>query len=344
MELQTIYHPIKDEMRRVEDELARSLFKTRHYGVERVSHYLLESPGKRIRPALCILSAKASLGNRLSPERGKELIKAAAAIELIHLASLVHDDVIDQAHLRHNRPTINARWKEDVSIAFGDYINSLAFELIAECSIPDIPQCLSAATRLMCEGELLQVLKREDTVSEEEYFLVVKKKTASFFVACCRCGSLISETRRHISEALKDYGFNFGIAFQIIDDYLDLTGAEEALGKDPGQDIKTGELTLPLLKLQGLLSEPQKKDLENLLYSGNKKDAFSQIKHLFFSSGAALKTREAAVFFADSAKAGITTLPDSRYKEGLHLLADYIIERGFGADQSAAGEARTMYS
>jgi len=231
--LNKIYLPIRKEMKKVDSLIESSFEKTGDKTIVNVISFLLESPGKRLRPALAILSAKATLPHKI-PRIEKKLIKIASAIELIHMASLLHDDVIDHSLTRHNKVTVNSKWGKDVAITMGDYLYSVAFRLIAECDNLDVMHCLSSATKTMCEGELIQVCERNNLdLLKERYILIVKKKTASLFAASCQTGALVSNGRRDYLKALTAYGVNFGITFQIVDDYLDLTGDEKKIGRKP---------------------------------------------------------------------------------------------------------------
>jgi geranylgeranyl pyrophosphate synthase len=327
MQLKKISRPIERELIETERVLKGSLKNTKYKSILEINNYLLDTGGKKIRPMLVLLSAKAVCQSLTSRQ---QLTKIAAAVELIHRASLIHDDVVDHADLRHNRATINSKWNQDVSIAFGDYLYSVAFELIADCGNPDIIRCVSSATKAMCEGELLQVCERDNLdLLKQGYILLVKKKTAALFAASCQAGVLISNPQRALQMALREYGLNFGIAFQIIDDYLDVVGEEKILGKSPGQDIAAGEITLPILNLWESISQRERKELETLLAFRRDRELLDKIRIRLFDSGAADKTKKAALSFINSAKEKLNILSYSSYKESLLKLADFIIERGF---------------
>jgi len=325
MQLEQIYQPIEKELGEVERLLRQSLKTSKHKSILGIGEYLLGTPGKRLRPALVILSSKATLSHKLSTIN-HQLIKIASAVELIHIASLIHDDVIDEACLRHNKPTINSKYGGDVSIALGDYLYSLAFELISHCGNTDILQCISSAAKAMCEGELLQVCERDNLdLLKERYFLFVKKKTARLFAASCQTGAILVNQNRILQGALKNYGLNFGIAFQIMDDYLDLVGKAEDLGKTPGADFKMGELTLPVLNL--LAQDKDRNRILSLIKEQNSPEAFRELRESFINSQAPLKTKEDVSFYVQKAKNVLNRLEDSCFKQGLFSLADYIVER-----------------
>ncbi|MBI5144503.1 MAG: polyprenyl synthetase family protein [Candidatus Omnitrophica bacterium] len=328
MELKKIYNPIKSDLKKVDKILEDAFRRTRNNSILKVTDYLLESPGKKIRPALVILSAKAALNHR-SPVTNHQLIKIASAVELMHLASIIHDDVIDHANMRHNKRSINARWGEDVSIALGDYLYSMGFELISSYGNPDVLSCISQATKSMCEGELTQVCERDNLdLLERRYIVIVKKKTASLFAASCQAGAILSNCQGPIEDALKGFGLNFGIAFQIIDDYLDLASERDKLGKSPGQDIAVGEMTLPLLNLLESASGDERRKLKKLIESKDK-SSLKIIKKMLLNSNVILRTKMIAISYIDQAKAKLKKLPYSEYRKSLFDLADFIITRGF---------------
>jgi octaprenyl-diphosphate synthase len=333
IDLKDIYQPISGQIKEVERLIASALNKTRNETILEINHYLLASGGKRIRPALVILSAKAALGKE-SSELEDKLVKIASGLELIHIASLIHDDIIDKASLRHNRSTVNCKWGEGVAIALGDYVYSAAFELISQCGSTDIVNCISSAAKAMCEGELTQVKNRDDfESSKDQYLITVKNKTAALFAASCQAGGLLFSKDKVYVGALRDFGLNFGIAFQIIDDYLDIMGTEQDVGKTIGQDIKVGELTLPVIQLWENSSQKEKLELKDLLLSLSKESSngkfLDKIREKIATSGAASKTKETVASFTSLAKDRIGVLPSSAYKRSLLNLADFIYQRGF---------------
>lgn len=335
MKLKEIYQPIKRELTNVEDLLRTSLTSTGYKSIFEIGEYLLNSGGKRIRPALVILSAKASAKHGLKKSSGKrrsglssKLTKVASAIELIHTASLIHDDVVDHSELRHNKPSINAKWGQDVSIALGDYLYSVGFDLIASCGDTDILSCISWATKSMCEGELVQVCKRDSIdLLKEKYILIIKKKTANLFAASCQTGAIASQSSWEIEKALKNYGLNFGIAFQIIDDCMDLIGYRGDLGKDPGTDLNMGEETLPVLNLLAESAPKERKSLVELLRSPDSKEALKEVRTRFLGSPSYIKTQKDIAGYIIKAKRSLIRLEESSFKDSLWGLADFILAK-----------------
>lgn len=321
MELNRIYQHIEKELKGVEEVLETSIRAAKNESISRLNCFLLESPGKRIRPALVILCAKAASSPKIK-SIDQQLTKIASSIELIHIASLVHDDVVDHSDLRHHNPTVNFKWGDDVSIALGDYLYSLAFKLIADCANTDILDCISSATKSMCEGELTQILERDNlSLSKERYMIIVKKKTASLFTASCQVGAITSNSSKSIENALRQYGLNFGIAFQVMDDYLDLTSSTQELGKPVGLDLTAGELTLPFL----FLTEYERKKL--LAQYKNPKEDLNSIRKSLDRLGVLAKTRKFIGSYIAKAKQGLKTCQDSEYKQDLESLADFIQQK-----------------
>jgi octaprenyl-diphosphate synthase len=339
MSLEQIYEPISDEMATVERKLTAAVRESKNESILEMGDFLLASPGKRIRPALVILSAKAVTcatgsyeagSGRDNHTNGDELVKIATAMELIHIASLIHDDVLDKASARHNKPSVNARWGDDVSIALGDYIHSKAFELIGSCGLSDVFSCISEAINVMCEGELTQICQRGNmNLSKDEYIVIIKKKTAALFGASCQAGTIIGKCAPLLQTALREYGLDFGMAFQITDDCRDLLGDEQAMGKRPGQDIRMREITLPILNLLEGLDESQKKELRDILEKTISRGAFKKIRAMLTDSDALRRSRRTAERYINLAKEKLGRLADSDYKDSLGRLADYVIETGY---------------
>ena len=246
-------------------------------------------------------------------------------MELIHTASLIHYDVVDHCDIRHHKPTINYKWNQDLSIVLGDYLYSLAFKLISTCDNMDILNCISSATEELCEGELIQVAERNNlSLSKRRYILIVKKKTASLFAASCRVGAMVSSSPRPVMEGLAQYGLNFGIAFQIIDDYLDIMSSQDELGKPAGLDVRVGELTLPLLYLAGYNQDTFR---EVFVKARNNKDDLERLKGISINSKAVKKTKKTISDYAARAKRGLKVCRESEFKQSLIMLVDFIQQR-----------------
>jgi len=325
MRLREIYRPITKELAAVERMIGYNIKSSGNRSILMLGSYILHSGGKRLRPALVTLSARAVMSDKPA-QILNQVIKVAAAVELIHTASLIHDDVVDHSAVRHSKPTINAKWGQDVSLILGDYLYSLGFDLISSCDNPDVLTCISQAARMMCEGELIQVCERDNLkLLKERYITIVKNKTANLFAASCQAGVLAVDRKAKIKNMLKDYGLNFGIAFQIADDSMDLIGSLKELGKSPGADFKMGELTLPFLNLISV--HKNKNKIFKLIAQKDSKVAFEEIRRIFIDSGALAKTKDDAAFYANRAKKSLRGLEDSAFKESLFDLADYMVDR-----------------
>jgi octaprenyl-diphosphate synthase len=318
-----IFNLIATELSQVEVEFeqqARSNIQVIAY----LGDYLRASGGKRVRPALTILSNYA-VGGDASLYNS---IRMAAVMEFLHTATLVHDDIIDNAETRRNRPSINARFGNQTAVLMGDWLYMSAFETsLAERSLP-VLDILTAVTRKMTEGELLQLtLLGQTDVSEEQYFDILQRKTAYLFSACCEIGAILGGAEMEQQRALREYGLNLGTAFQLIDDLLDFTATEEVLGKAAGVDLVEGKLTLPLIYLLDL--EPaRREDIQTVMRDGH----YNQVSRASLldaveRSGALERARERAQEYAESARHSLDLLPESSYTDALRSIPTYIIER-----------------
>ncbi|MHC4530388.1 MAG: polyprenyl synthetase family protein [Planctomycetota bacterium] len=330
MNLEEIYRPITDDLKKAERFLEFSIKESKNPSILAMSDSLSESGGKRLRPALVILSAKAASAGKGSNCDHNELIMLAAAMELIHIASLIHDDVLDGATMRRSKPSINARLGDDVSIVFGDYIYSKAFELIGKCRNPDVFECISQAIYVMCEGELIQICQRGNLdLSKDNYITIVRKKTASLFAACCHAGTILGNHDESVRTSLKEFGLNFGIAFQIIDDCKDIIGEARVLGKEPGQDVAAGDMTLPLLNLLEVAGPTGRREIKRMFESTVDKHSLERTRKMFVGTGALASTQKTALYYIDRAKRELNGLKNSDYQRSLHCLTDYITEDFF---------------
>jgi octaprenyl-diphosphate synthase len=250
-----IFSVIANELTQVELEFERQA-RSNVQVIDYLGEYLRASGGKRVRPALTILSnyAVGGDGSRYNS------IRMATVMEFLHTATLVHDDIIDKADTRRKRPTVNALYGNETAVLMGDWLYMSAFETsLAERSLP-VLDILTSVTRKMTEGEILQLtLLGEADVSEAQYFDVLKRKTAYLFSASCEIGSILGGASEKQQTALRDYGLNLGTAFQLIDDLLDFTSSEEALGKAAGADLLGGKVTLPLIYLRD--TEPNAREM-----------------------------------------------------------------------------------
>ena len=248
MTLKHVISPIQADLRRVEEVLA-SVFSTEtDESLQVVAPYVLQSHGKRLRPSLVILSARVVHPHLDPEETPREVIQTAAAMELIHLASLIHDDVVDGATLRRHVPTLNEGLGSSVSIIFGDWVYAQALSLISSVRSAELFQCICTAISAMCQGELTQVVQRDNwNLTEEDAIEIARNKTGALFGASCRAGAILAQADVPTQVVLQDYGLHLGIGYQLADDCRDIVDGPEVLGKHPGQDEEAGDVTLPLL-------------------------------------------------------------------------------------------------
>src|SRR5215210_3939199 len=259
-----IFSLIASELVLVEAEFERQA-RSNIQVIAYLGDYLRASGGKRVRPALTILSNYVTGGDASQYNS----IRMAAVMEFLHTATLVHDDIIDNAETRRNRPSINSRFGNQTAVLMGDWLYMSAFETsLQERSLP-VLDILTAATRKMTEGELLQLTQLNRTgITEEEYLDILQRKTAYLFSACCEIGAILGGATSEQQTALREYGMNLGTAFQLVDDLLDFTATGEALGKPAGVDLLEGKLTLPLIYL--LESNPSlRASLQTIMHEGN---------------------------------------------------------------------------
>jgi octaprenyl-diphosphate synthase len=255
-------------------------------------------------------------------------IRMATVMEFLHTATLVHDDVIDKADMRRKRPTVNALYGNETAVLMGDWLYMSAFETsLAERSLP-ILDILTRVTRKMTEGELLQLtlLGRGD-VTEAQYFDVLKRKTAYLFSASCEIGAILGGASDKQQTALRDFGLNLGTAFQLIDDLLDFTSSEDALGKAAGADLLGGKVTLPLIYLRE--AEPQTLEMIQTVLRETRYDSVRQedLREAMARTGTLERARARADEYAEDARAALDILPDSDYCDSLQSLPSYILNR-----------------
>jgi len=328
IELDKIYEPIKKDLNRVEAFLSKEL-RAKNGPIAGLSDSFISNTGKRLRPALALFSARSVLEEAEVKKFEEKLVNLAAAIELIHTAALVHDDVVDHSRLRRRRPTINAGFSNEAAIAFGDYLYCRGINLLACLKDPDIISCLTQAALGMCEGELFQILNRGNfKLKRQIYMNIIRKKTALLMSSSCSAAVMLVNRKDAFFGSFSSFGLNFGIAFQIIDDCLDLVGREKDLGKSVGLDLRMGELTLPLLFLMESNANGDTKELMKLIYSAKTNGWEGEaIREVLLDSGALLKARNIAGTYIEEAKENLGVVKNSIFKERLITLADFALGR-----------------
>lgn len=315
---------ISGELSQIESIITDKL-KSDVHTVTDVSSYILKAGGKRLRPALVILSALCC-GYEKDITR---LIDIAPVVEMIHMATLMHDDVIDGADSRRGFITANSQWGNLVSVLTGDYVVAKAFWMLANYGNTEMMRALAASTIAMAEGELMQIEAKGDIGRLiSSYFSIIEGKTAHFMSVCCRIGAIGASASREYEDALESYGRNLGIAFQITDDILDMVGDPVVIGKPVGGDIREGKVTLPVILTLERVDESEKRTIEEII---NKDDASDEeidfIRRTAESTGAVDSSRETAARYVLQAISALDVLPDTRFKDSLRDLAEYILSR-----------------
>jgi octaprenyl-diphosphate synthase len=305
------------------EELFRASLASDVPFIEQAGRYLADGGGKRVRPALLLLAA------RLLGHDGEEEVTYAAVVELIHTATLIHDDVIDHAGLRRGRTTVNRLWGNHLTVLLGDWIYTLAMQKALAHDRVEVIQRLVRATLRMTEGELL-ALQRLGAVdlTTEEYFRIIDRKTAHLFAAACSVPSLIPPARPEAGRVLERYGERLGICFQLVDDLLDFTGCEEELGKPVLSDLKEGKLTLPLILLLPRVGAADRRRIEQVLEDrGFARVAAAEILDLVRTEGTVEEARAIAEDYGARAREELAAFPPGEVREALELAPDVILNR-----------------
>jgi len=274
-----------------------------------------------VRPLLTLLCARSGAA------AGEPVLRAAAAVELLHMATLVHDDVLDEATVRRHLATVNARWDNETSVLLGDYMFARAICLASDLENTYVHRALGEASRRMCEGELRQVGSRgQYDLSEADYLSIVAAKTAALCACCCRLGSHLGGATPELEEALAQYGHHLGIAFQIVDDVLDVRGSEAVTGKSLGTDLMKRKPTLPLIRLLSEASPEDHSELVDILGSSDD-HRLERLKPWLLRSDAVGYAQQQAIVHVSRAKAQLDLVPPSPARESLRQLADFVVTR-----------------
>ena len=317
-----VFDLLRDDLVALEDEFGRDTVSGVQ-AITEIGEYLRAGGGKRIRPALLLLSAK------LLDYQGQGAVRLGAVVEIIHTATLVHDDIIDGSDLRRGRLAVHSRWGNDITVLLGDYLYIKSMALALTLDALEIIRLLCDVTLRMIEGELYQLTKNGDAdITEDEHFDIIRRKTAYLFGGCAQIGGMLGKVPPEQEQALREYGFNLGVAFQIIDDLLDVTGDASSLGKPIGGDLREGKMTLPFIHLLQQNDEVGSRIVRDII--GSRTIAPGQWEELLRT----LKEHRSIEYayrraseLAERAKKPLYSFPPSAERDALFALPDYILSR-----------------
>jgi octaprenyl-diphosphate synthase len=269
------------------------------------------------------------MASRLAGYRGDRAITYAAVVEFIHTATLVHDDIIDESELRRGRPAVHSRWGNDITVLLGDYLYIKSMAMALTYDTLDLVRLLCDVTLRMIEGELYQLTKNGDAdLTEDEHFEIIRRKTAFLFGGSAQIGGMLGKTTSEQQQALQEYGFNLGIAFQIVDDLLDFTGDAARLGKPIGADLREGKMTLPLIHLLQQDEEIGERIVRDIIASRTTTDEqWKQLLRLLAEHRSIEYALRRAAEFAERAKKPLAIFPPSSERDALLALPDYVLSR-----------------
>jgi octaprenyl-diphosphate synthase len=320
LELQALYAPIHDELGHVET-LLKSELRSDYPFVDELVRYGCLLGGKRLRPALLLLTAKAAGGPVT-----REHITLAAVVEMIHTATLVHDDVLDDAHMRRHLATVNARWDNEASVLLGDFLFTHAFYLASTLDSVIGCRLIGRATNIVCEGELRQKGSRGNfQLTEAEYLEIVEAKTAELTAVSCRLGALFAGADDTLVEQLDGFGRDLGIAFQIADDLLDVLGEEKATGKSLGTDLEKQKPTLPIIRALEVASAADRNAILAILNGDERRP--KSLEPFLRRYEAIEYARQRAQSFAHAARRRLDSLPPSSSRDLLASMTDFVVSR-----------------
>ncbi len=327
MDHNSIFSPIKEDLALFDRKLKENLNCDSKL-ISEVAGHLVNRKGKRLRPAMVFLSYGACVNSKIKFLGRSAVMNVALAIELIHTATLLHDDVIDQSKVRRGQVSVNHKWNNMISVLMGDFLLAKALRLMVETNSTILLFIISGATENLSIGEMNEVQESCNfDLDEETYLEIISEKTASLFTASCESGATVAQADKKVQKKLKEYGQNLGMAFQIIDDLLDWVGEAKKTGKGRGNDLREGKVTLPLIyTLRESDSRTRNKILKLLKNDFNQKD-FDKILSLIKDNGGVEYARRKAQIFGKRALGCLSELRDSEYKKALQDLARFVIER-----------------
>ncbi len=324
IDLIALFEPVRADLEAVEHEYSRQV-QSQVPVIPEIGGYIQRSGGKRVRPAVLLMAA------RLCGYTGSQAVLNAAVVEFIHTATLVHDDIIDDADVRRGRKAVHTQWGNNVTVLAGDflYIKSMAMALSQDTM--DVVRMLCDVTLRMIEGEIYQLTKNGVIdIDEAEHFDIIHRKTAYLFGGCAEIGAMLAEAPMERRQALRDYGFHLGVLFQVVDDLLDFTGEAEALGKPVGGDLREGKMTLPLIHLLKAAGSEARTLVQTIIDTRDvTADQWARLQALLAEHGSLDYARARAHEFGRRAKDALMVFPDCQERQALTALADFVLSRDF---------------
>jgi octaprenyl-diphosphate synthase len=320
--LSQIFEPIRTDLERVDSEFERQI-QSQVTLIPTIGKYIQTSGGKRIRPAVLLMAS------RLAGYEGDRGVLYAAVVEFIHTATLVHDDIIDDSDLRRGRLAVHSRWGNDITVLLGDYLYIKSMALALTHDTLDLVRLLCDVTLRMIEGELYQLTKNGDAdITEEEHLEIIRRKTAYLFSGSAQIGGMLGKITKEQQEALREYGFNLGITFQLVDDLLDFTGDAKALGKPIGADLREGKMTLPLIHLLSQGAEMGESIVREIIVSrSTTEEQWNELLSILHEHRSIVYAHHRAVEYAERAKKPLSIFPPSSERDALLALPDYVLSR-----------------
>jgi octaprenyl-diphosphate synthase len=320
--LAQLFEPIRDDLRQVEREFARHV-QSQVALIPAIGTYIQDGGGKRIRPAVLLMAA------RMAGYTGEGAVLYASVIEFIHTATLVHDDIIDESELRRGREAVHTRWGNHVTVLFGDFLYLKSMSLALTEDSLEIIRLLCDVTLRIVEGEIYQLTKTGVVdLAEDEHFDIVRRKTAFLFAGCAKIGGMLGTVTREQADALWDYGLNIGMAFQIVDDLLDFTGEEAALGKPVGGDLREGKMTLPVIHLFSRGEARAQALIRGVVDARTVTlEEWREIRSLLAQSRSLEYAQRVAGEFVERAKKALCVFPPSEARDALLYLPEYVMSR-----------------
>ena len=319
--LDDLLRPIQAELNSFQHYFEDSL-KSHVFLINQVMKYVIAQKGKKMRPMLLLLSAK------LTGECTEQTYSAATLVEVLHTATLVHDDVVDEAETRRGLPSINSIWRNKISVLIGDYLFSKALVKMVALKHPEMLDLLASTANKLVTGEIDQIDRaRSDTMTEAAYYEMIEDKTASLLATGCKLGAMTTSSDKAVWDALYTYGLNFGIAFQIKDDLFDFEGRAASVGKPIGLDVKHNMVTLPIIHALQQCGKQEEREFKRMIKKGNDVAVQKYVLEFITRYGGLDYTKQRLQDYSDKAKASLDSFPDTAIKHSMIQFIDFNIQR-----------------